>query len=116
MNARDAPIVGVVRRHRMIRRSTNYGPELPGGVLEDDGADRGILFTCIVADLDRQFEFVQTNWLNRSEFAGQAGARLDPVTGAHAGRLGELHQEAPHRRCADGRRRGQPIRRRAGLP
>ncbi len=29
MNARDAPIVGVVRRHRMIRRSTNYGPSCP---------------------------------------------------------------------------------------
>ena len=30
-----------VRLHRMIRRGTSYGPPLPAGVLEDDGADRG---------------------------------------------------------------------------
>ena len=29
-----------VRLHRMIRRGTSYGPPLPEGVLEDDGADR----------------------------------------------------------------------------
>ena len=33
-----------VRLHRMIRRGTSYGPMLPDGVLEDDGADRGIVF------------------------------------------------------------------------
>jgi Dyp-type peroxidase family len=82
MNARDAPIVGVVRRHRMIRRSTSYGPELPDGVLEDDGADRGILFTCIVADLDRQFEFVQTQWINDGMFIGTPEEQ-DPLVGPH---------------------------------
>ncbi len=30
-----------VRLHRMIRRGTSYGPPLPEGALEDDGADRG---------------------------------------------------------------------------
>ena len=82
MNARDAPIVGSVRRHRMIRRSTNYGPELPDGVLEEDGADRGILFTCIVADLDRQFEFVQTQWINDGMFIGTPEEQ-DPLVGPH---------------------------------
>ena len=33
---------------------------LPEGVLEDDGADRGILFFCLQANLARQFEFVKT--------------------------------------------------------
>ena len=37
----------------MIRRSTSYGPMLPEGVLEDDGADRGILFVCLQANLAR---------------------------------------------------------------
>jgi Dyp-type peroxidase family len=82
MNARDSSIVGVVRRHRMIRRSTNYGPELPDGVLEDDGADRGILFTCIVADLDRQFEFVQAQWINDGMFIGTPEEQ-DPLVGPH---------------------------------
>src|SRR5262249_801985 len=43
-NPRDAEIAGVVRLHRMIRRGTAYGPPLPEGVVEDDGADRGIMF------------------------------------------------------------------------
>ena len=38
---RDASIAGYARIHRMIRRGTAYGPLLPEGVLEDDGADRG---------------------------------------------------------------------------
>src|SRR5262249_51840935 len=36
---RDAAGAGVPRIHRMIRRGTAYGPPLPEGVLEDDGAD-----------------------------------------------------------------------------
>jgi Dyp-type peroxidase family len=82
MNARDSPIVGTARMHRMIRRSTNYGPELPVGVFDDDGADRGILFTCIVADLDRQFEFVQTQWINDGLFIGTPEEQ-DPLVGPH---------------------------------
>ena len=59
MNPRDAVITGAVRLHRMIRRGTTYGPPLPPGVLEDDGADRGLMFAFVGAHLDRQFEFVQ---------------------------------------------------------
>ncbi len=82
MNARDSPIIGIARRHRMIRRSTNYGPELPDGVMDDDGADRGILFTCIVGDLERQFEFVQTQWINDGTFIGTP-EQQDPLVGPH---------------------------------
>lgn len=31
----------------MIRRGTSYGPLLPEGVLEDDGADRGPSLTAL---------------------------------------------------------------------
>ena len=48
----------------MIRRGTNYGPPLPAGVLEDDGADRGLIFAFVGAHLDRQFEFVQREWVS----------------------------------------------------
>ena len=51
MNARDAAITGQVRLHRMIRRGTNFGPSLPPGVLEDDGADRGLMFAFVGAHL-----------------------------------------------------------------
>ena len=35
------------------------GPLLPDGVLEDDGADCGIVFVAVAANLERQFEFGQ---------------------------------------------------------
>jgi hypothetical protein len=36
---------------------------LPDGA-EDDGADRGVVFMCLQASIARQFEFVQSQWLN----------------------------------------------------
>lgn len=72
------------RLHRMIRRGTSYGPMLPDGVLEDDGADRGIVFVFAGAHLKRQFEFVKTQWLNDGIFIG-APAEKDPLVGARDG-------------------------------
>ncbi|MFF5078045.1 Dyp-type peroxidase [Actinoplanes sp. NPDC000266] len=69
-----------VRLHRMIRRGTSYGPPLPDGVLEDDGADRGIIFVFAGAHPHRQFEFVKTQWLNDGIFIG-APAESDPLVG-----------------------------------
>lgn len=83
-NPRDAAVAGIVRLHRMIRRGTAYGPELPEGVLEDDGADRGLMFAFVGAHLGRQFEFVQSEWINGGEFLGLGDAR-DPLTGANDG-------------------------------
>jgi Dyp-type peroxidase family len=71
-----------VRLHRMIRRGTSYGPQLPEGVLEDDGADRGIIFVFAGASLRRQFEFVKTQWLNDGIFIG-APAEKDPLVGTN---------------------------------
>jgi deferrochelatase/peroxidase EfeB len=70
-----------VRLHRMIRRGTSYGPMLPEGVLEDDGADRGIVFVFAGAHIKRQFEFVKTQWLNDGIFIGAPNER-DPLVGA----------------------------------
>ena len=81
-NPRDAAIAGVARIHRMIRRGTAYGPELPEGVLEDDGADRGLMFAFVGAHLGRQFEFVQSQWVNDGVFFG-AGDDKDPVIGSN---------------------------------
>ncbi len=73
-----------VRLHRMIRRGTSYGPLLPDGVLDDDGADRGIMFVFAGAHLGRQFEFVKTQWLNDGIFIG-APSEQDPLVGARDG-------------------------------
>ena len=86
MNPRDQFRHEVVRvnRHRLLRRGTAYGPLLPEGVLEDDGADRGIFFLFIGADLKRQFEFVQSEWVNQGIFIG-APAEKDPISGPNVG-------------------------------
>ncbi|WP_327581615.1 Dyp-type peroxidase [Nonomuraea sp. NBC_00507] len=83
-NPRDAAVAGVVRLHRMIRRGTVYGPPLPEGVLEDDGVDRGLMFAFIGAHLGRQFEFVQSEWMNDGVFFG-SGDSKDPVVGSTDG-------------------------------
>ena len=81
---RDSAITGIARNHRIIRRSSSYGPMLPEGVLEDDGADRGILFFCLQANLARQFEFVKTQWINDGTFFSTP-AEIDPFAGPHDG-------------------------------
>jgi Dyp-type peroxidase family len=80
-NPRDAQIAGVARIHRMIRRGTAYGPPLPEGVLDDDGADRGLMFAFVGAYIGRQFEFVQSQWINDGIFFG-AGDDKDPIIGS----------------------------------
>jgi Dyp-type peroxidase family len=84
MNPRDSTVAGVVRIHRMIRRGTSYGSLLPEGVLEDDGAERGLMFAFVGANLSRQFEFIQSEWMNDSAFFGGTTGR-DPVSGAGDG-------------------------------
>jgi Dyp-type peroxidase family len=77
---RDALDFGNPNIRRMIRRGTAYGPLLPEGVLEDDGADRGLCFVFAGAHLKRQFEFVQKVWVNNGISIG-APAETDPLVG-----------------------------------
>ncbi|MDQ4133126.1 MAG: Dyp-type peroxidase [Actinomycetota bacterium] len=51
-------------RHRIIRRGRPYGPPLPEGVTEDDGEDRGLVFRCFNASIARQFETIQSLWVD----------------------------------------------------
>jgi Dyp-type peroxidase family len=83
-NPRDAAVAGMPRIHRMIRRGTVYGPPLADGSLEDDGQDRGFMFAFVGAHLGRQFEFVQSEWMNSGAFFGGGGAR-DPMVGSADG-------------------------------
>jgi Dyp-type peroxidase family len=71
-----------VRRHRLIRRGVEYGPHLPEGVTEDDGVDRGLIQLMIQADIERQFEFVQKEWMSGGEFIGLDAEEQDPIVGA----------------------------------
>jgi Dyp-type peroxidase family len=101
MNPRDADIIGVPRLHRMIRRGTNYGVPLPDGVLEDDGVDRGLAFLFIGTHLDRQFEFVQSEWIKDGVFIGQRGER-DPIAGPNDGSSTYTIPNKPIRRRMQG--------------
>ena len=84
MNPRDSIVAGVVPIHRMIRRGTSYGPNASGRSLNDDGIDRGLMFAFVGAHLGRQFEFIQSEWMNDSAFFGGSAGR-DPISGAADG-------------------------------
>ena len=43
-----------------------------------DREDRGLVFLGLNADLERQFEFIQQNWINNTAFAGLSDER-DPL-------------------------------------
>jgi Dyp-type peroxidase family len=82
-NPRATPLkrATAVRRHRLIRRGVEYGPHLQDGVLEDDGVDRGLINLFIQADIERQFEFVQHEWMKGGEFIGLDPNEQDPING-----------------------------------
>jgi len=82
VNPRDAlkDTITDARLHRLLRRGSAYGPMLPEGALVDDGQDRGIVLAMINANPGRQFEFVQSQWVNDGDFVSQ-GSRTDPIVG-----------------------------------
>ncbi len=82
-NPRATPLkrATAVRRHRLIRRGVEYGPHLQDGALQDDGVDRGLINLFIQADIERQFEFVQREWMKGGEFIGLDPNEQDPING-----------------------------------
>ena len=82
-NPRATPLkrATAVRRHRLLRRGVEYGPHLKDGALEDDGVDRGLINLFIQADIERQFEFVQYEWMQGGEFIGLDPSEQDPFNG-----------------------------------
>ncbi len=81
VNPRDAldNTITNARLHKIFRKGAVYGPALPEGVLQDDGVDRGLVIAFANADPQRQFEFVQSQWINDGDFIG-AGSEKDPLT------------------------------------
>jgi deferrochelatase/peroxidase EfeB len=85
VNPRDGIKFGanMTRRHRIIRRGMPYGPPLPDGAA-DDGVERGLLFLCFNADLVRQFEFIQREWVLDGNIFG-LDTDQDPLIGDGTG-------------------------------
>ncbi len=71
-------------RQRIIRRGMTYGPALAAGVIDDDDVDRGIFFVAYMADIERQFEFIQADWCNDGD-AVNVGHDRDPFIGRAPG-------------------------------
>jgi Dyp-type peroxidase family len=72
-------------RHRILRRGIPYGPEFqqgepayPGGPTVPDNQDRGLVFVCYQSSISRGFEFIQSQWVNNTDFP-QPGDGRDPI-------------------------------------
>lgn len=81
VNPRGQPVIGQGRpggsnnTHRIIRRGMPYGPAYDPTETYD-GIERGLLGYFINTSIENQFEFVMSQWVNDSEFAG--AVRLPP--------------------------------------
>lgn len=66
-------------RRRILRRGLPYGASTPTS--GDDG-DHGIVMLCVCANLNRQFEFVQQQWINYG-LDSNTGNDTCPMVGRH---------------------------------
>lgn len=74
-------------RRRLLRRGLPYGGE---DETPADDTEQGIIFMCIGASLERQFEFVQQQWINYSNDF-HLGNDRDVLIGANNGQLTDKH-------------------------
>lgn len=77
----DEDLIASTRFHRLLRRGRAYGLSLvPEDAIKPNApqAERGLHFICLVANINRQFEFVQNAWLSGSKFSGLQNQR-DPL-------------------------------------
>jgi deferrochelatase/peroxidase EfeB len=86
--SRDARICldAGAQTHRLLRRGIAFGKPFkrsahPGSPHAGNARyphDRGLLFLCYQASIERQFEFVQSKWVNAPDFP-QGGDGHDPI-------------------------------------
>jgi deferrochelatase/peroxidase EfeB len=89
INPRGQPITGQGEpggsnnTHRLIRRGLPYGPHYDPSQ-PYDGIERGLLGYFINSHIENQYEFVLSQWVNESEFAGAvrlSAKAKDPIIG-----------------------------------
>ena len=66
--------IAAVNRHRILRVGRGYGNN------EKSPSGRGLMFMCLNADIERQFEFVQKTWLLNPNIHGLQD-ETDPLLG-----------------------------------
>ncbi|MBK3567065.1 Dyp-type peroxidase [Streptomyces sp. MBT62] len=102
-NPRDGLIDGelikeeVLDPRRIIRRGIPYGaPFDPASAKGGPDEPRGLLFVCYQADLVRQFEFMQRNWVNTHNFPpGRAPdwPGPDPMAAGKLSKIGDQDKD-----------------------
>jgi len=103
--AREQDLVASTRFHRLLRRGREYGVGVtPAQAVAGAGAgeDRGLHFICLGANIQRQFEFVQSAWLMSTKFDGMReesdpllGNRLPVAAGMPADRFSMAQPNGP---------------------
>lgn len=91
----DEDLIASARFHRLLRRGRSYGPRIsPEDAIKPDAptSERGLQFICLVANISRQFEFVQNAWNISSKFGGVQNER-DPLLGIREPLLNGAHTD-----------------------
>lgn len=92
VNPRGQPVVGQGHpggsnnTHRLIRRGMPYGPAYDPSQ-PYDGIERGLFGYFINSSIENQYEFVLSQWVNDSEFAGSVRLHpksKDPIIGTQS--------------------------------
>ena len=81
--ALEQDVVASTRFHRLLRRGRPFGAGVTPALStthSSPGTETGLHFICLVANIKRQFEFVQSAWLMGSKFSGLTAER-DPLLG-----------------------------------
>lgn len=68
--------VRIGKRHRILRVGRTY---------ETEKGEKGLLFMCLNADIERQYEFMQQTWVSAPSFHGLPREK-DPAIGANEGK------------------------------
>lgn len=76
----DPDQISLVNRHRILRRGRAY---VEGA--DSNAKPQGLLFMCLNADIERQFEFLQQTWISSPSFNG-LGGEADPLVSTTTGR------------------------------
>ncbi|AZO23815.1 cytochrome P450 [Mesorhizobium sp. M1E.F.Ca.ET.045.02.1.1] len=71
--------IRIGKRHRILRVGRTYEKQDRSGKVE-----KGLLFMCLNADIERQYEFIQQTWVSSNSFQGLV-AEKDPTIGARDG-------------------------------
>lgn len=82
--------LSIVNRHRILRVGRTFDAAGSG---DPAAKNPGLLFMCLNADIERQFEFVQQTWAMSWQFHGLEN-EVDPILG-RGGKMGRLTIPSP---------------------